>query len=82
MSGLDPSTLAAGAVGIISLANIGGIIYLVKVVIAPVVESVNRLNKSVEDLFESRKSHEVEITRIQTIHKLKGCDLPPEHNKR
>jgi hypothetical protein len=63
-------------IGLIGVLNIGMIVYLVRLVIAPLAETMRQLSISVKELYESRDSHEVEITRIQTVHKLRGCDAP------
>ena len=62
-----------GAVGVVNIATV---VYLVKVVISPIAITVKMLSTSVQELYESRNNHEVEITEIQTIHKIRGCNLP------
>ena len=71
-----PEMSASGQiiVGLIGLANIGGLVYLVKIVIAPVALAVKSLTTSVEALYSSRNAHEVEIAKINTIHRVKGCE--------
>jgi hypothetical protein len=66
-------TVAVGAVG---LANVGAIVYLVKTVIAPVAQTVKAICLNVEELYKSRNDHEVRLAKTETIHQLKGCDLP------
>ena len=72
--------MSAG-LGIIGLAQIAGFVYVVRLVIAPVVESVRALTAQVDALYNSRNGHEVRITKVETIHQMKGCDMPP-HNRR
>ena len=67
-------------IGIVGVANVATIVYLVRVVISPVAASVKTLSESVKELYQSRDCHEVDITEIKTIHKLRGCDLPQPHN--
>lgn len=69
-----PADVGNVLVGLIGLANIGAIIYLVKIVIAPIAATVHRLNESVEELYKSRNAHEGELIKINTVHRLKGCD--------
>lgn len=66
----------AVAVGTIVGGYIGGFVYLVKLVIAPLVETVKVTADSVKELYESRNKHEIAIVEIQTVHKIKGCDQP------
>ena len=72
-SELNPGTVLAGLLGV---ANIGGAVYLVKLVIAPLAQSVKTLSQSVKELYDSRDQLRTNVTEIQTIHKLKGCDAP------
>jgi len=72
----DSSTVIQGVVGVV---NVGVVIYLVRVVISPVAQSVKLLSESVKELYTSRDLHEVEITEIKTIHKIRGCDQPKAH---
>lgn len=39
-------------------------------------ESIKATNVSMQELFESRNEHALELKEIKMIHKLKGCDLP------
>ena len=68
---VEPGAIFAGVLGV---ANIGGAVYLIRLVIAPLAESVRVLSESVKDL----KKLETEVTKIQTIHQIKGCDKPIE----
>lgn len=82
-----------GVVAITGLANLGGVMVLIRKytgqvdehnkVIPALTESLKTINetlkvtsKSLEELYASRNSHEVEITRIKTTHKINGCELP------
>jgi len=62
--------------GGLALANLGGAVFLVRLVIAPVVQSVKCLTKDIEALYEGRNGHERRITKIETVHELKGCGKP------
>lgn len=68
---LSFGTFMNGAVG---LAQIGTVIYLVRVVIAPMVEKIGSLSKTVETVSKEVDKHQDSITRINTIHQLRGCD--------
>jgi hypothetical protein len=63
-----------GIAGILGLANIAGAVYLIKLVIAPLAQTVRLLNESVKELYESRDKLSHDLTEIQTIHRIKGCD--------
>jgi len=65
-----------GLAGVLGLANIAGAVYLIKLVIAPLAQTVRMLSESVKELYESRDTHAHYITEIQTIHKIRGCDVP------
>ena len=62
--------------GGVSVINVAIVVYLVKIVIGPIAQTVKMLAESVDELYKSRNNHEVEITEIQTIHKIRGCNLP------
>ncbi len=68
-------------VGTIGLVNVGAIVYLVRMVIAPIAETVGSLKDSVKELYESRNDHERKIVRIETTHEIKGCDAPYSKGK-
>jgi hypothetical protein len=72
----DGSSIGNLVLGGIGVLNVATVVYLVKVVISPIAMTVKTLSESVKELYQSRDNHEVEITQIQTIHKVKGCDLP------
>lgn len=69
-----------------SLANVGALIYLGKraldkidahsQAIAPMVESMKTINRSLKELFESRNDHERRLTETETVRRLHGCDDP------
>jgi hypothetical protein len=63
--------------------NIAGVVYLVRVIIAPVANTVSKLVINVEELFKARNIHDRKITSIETVHRLKGCDpkRPPIHEE-
>jgi hypothetical protein len=65
-----------GVAGILGLANIAGAVYLIKLVIAPLAQTVKLLNESVKELYESRDKLNHDVTELQTIHRIKGCDAP------
>ena len=73
MTEWSPGGYVMGGIG---LLNIGMVIYLVKIVIAPLAQVTKNLSESVRELYHSRDSHEVKIVAIETIHRIKGCDQP------
>jgi hypothetical protein len=62
--------------GVVGLVNVGLVVYLVKVVIAPLAMNIKTLNAGVEELFLSRNCHETKIVAIETTHRIRGCDTP------
>lgn len=46
-------------------------------------EAMDKHAKSIEELYNTRNIHEIKLTQIETIHKLKGCDkgLNPESDQ-
>lgn len=71
----DTGNIVVGALGVL---NLGVLVYVVRIVIAPIAQITQQLTKSVDELYRSRDCHEVKITRIDTIHTIRGCDKPPE----
>lgn len=63
-------------VGVLGVANIAGAVYLIRLVIAPLAASVKTLSDSVKELYESRNTTSERVTRIETIHEIRGCDQP------
>lgn len=39
-------------------------------------ETLKVTTDSLKELYESRNEHDIEIARIKTTHRIKGCDLP------
>ena len=78
----DMPTTSSIVYGAFGLAQIGSIIYLVKVLVAPLAKTVESCVKSVEILFDGRNQHEKRIVKIETIHELKGCDQPEKDRLR
>ena len=39
-------------------------------------EATSKIKDSISELYESRNKHSEQLTRIETIHRLKGCDKP------
>lgn len=74
---MDTGNILAGVLG---CANIAGAVYLIRLVIAPLAQSVKTLSESVKELYESRNYMVKEVTRIQTIHEIRGCDAPRKEN--
>jgi hypothetical protein len=72
----DNTSIGNLIMGGIGVLNVATIVYLVRVVIAPIAMNVKLLSDSVKELYQSRNDHELDITEIKTIHKIKGCDLP------
>ncbi len=62
--------------GVFSLAQIGAIIYLVRVLITPIAKTVETCARSIETLFDGRNKHETRLVKIETVHALKGCSKP------
>ena len=69
----DVNMIVQGGIGVSYIASV---VYLVKVVIAPLASTVKALAEGQRELFVSRNGHEAKITAIETIHHIKGCDLP------
>ena len=81
----DPaSTMNWGLIvsGCMGVANIGAVIALIKLVIAPVVVNVRAITKTVENIEQMKSDHHDRIIAIETIHKIKGCDLPRQGTPR
>ncbi len=72
------SSIVSGAFG---LAQVGAIIYLVKLVVGPLAKTVGSCVAHIETLLEGREDHEKRTVRIETIHKAKGCDQPETKEK-
>lgn len=63
-------------VGGLGTLNLGVVVYVVRLVVKPLAESVKTLTASVKELYESRNAQASEIVQIQTIHRIRGCELP------
>ncbi len=70
-------------IGGIGVVNLGFIVYSVKLVIAPIAVTVKNLNQSIaqlnsqiDELYDSRNTLNQRVTKIETIHEVKGCNQP------
>ena len=41
-----------------------------------ILEAIKTHSAAIEDLYNARNSHEKALTEVDTIHKLKGCNIP------
>lgn len=71
--GVSWSLIVSGGLGI---CNIAAVIVLIRLVIAPVVVNVRAIGILVDRIGSLQQVHQDHITKIETIHELKGCDLP------
>lgn len=39
-------------------------------------ETLAKVQESIEELYDSRNSHDRELTAVDTLHETKGCKLP------
>jgi hypothetical protein len=74
--GINWSLIISCSLGI---GNIGAVIALVKLVIAPVVLNVREISASLQELYAARNNHQDRIVKIETVHQLRGCEMPNGH---
>lgn len=41
-----------------------------------ILEAIKTHSAAIEELYNARNSHEKALTEVDTIHKLKGCNIP------
>ena len=70
----DPTGVGNYLMGGIGVLNIATVVYLVRVVIAPLAQVVKGQQDSIKELLASRDDHRDKLTRIQVVHTMKGCD--------
>ena len=70
----DPTGIGNYLTGGIGVLNIATVVYLVRVVIAPLAQVVKGQQDSIKELLASRDDHRDKLTRIQVVHTMKGCD--------
>ena len=72
----DPTGVGNYLTGGIGVLNIATVVYLVRVVIAPLAQVVKGQQDSIKELLASRDDHRDKLTRIQLVHTIKRCDHP------
>ncbi len=73
MNWLDSGSIIVGG---FSLADIGILIYLIRVVIRPVAQTAAAAVEGMKELYASRNQHENRLVAIETLHTVKGCGDP------
>lgn len=78
---MDRFSLGNVIVSGIGAVNLGFIVWSIKVVIAPLKilisgmqREIEEQKKNIEELYECKNASNDRLTRIETVHRLRGCN--------
>lgn len=74
-SGIDTSTLVAIVLFFLTVINGGGV-FILNGIYKKISDICSQNDKDHDELFTARRQTEKKIEAIETIHRIKGCDLP------